>query len=59
MLTLLFPQAFGARQLLYSLVSLSFRPTCHRDDTVLFELGICYVVGILVLGIVVLMDISP
>lgn len=41
-----------ARQLLYSLLSLSFRPTCHRDDTVLSEVGICHAVDILVLGTV-------
>lgn len=53
MLTLLYPRGFGARQLLYSLLSLSFRPTCHRDDTVLFEVGICHAVDILVFGTVV------
>lgn len=53
MLTLLYPRGFWARQLLFSLVSRSFRPTCHRDDTVLFEVGICHAVDILVLGIVV------
>lgn len=52
MLTLLYPQGFGERQLWYSLVSLSFRPPCHRDDTVLLEMGIYDAVDILVLDIV-------
>lgn len=53
MLTLLYLQGFGARQLLYSLVPLSFRPTRHRDDTVLFETRICHAVDTLVLGVAV------
>lgn len=48
-LGLCYPQGFGARQL--SWVSLSFRPTWHGDDAVLFGLGICHAVDILVLGV--------
>lgn len=53
LLTLHYPRGFGARQILYSLGSLSFRPTCHRDDTVLFEVGIGHAVDILMSGVVV------
>lgn len=44
-------QIIWGKGALVLMVLLSFRPQCLRDDTILYEPGICCAVDILVLGV--------